>query len=86
MMEVEVVPTGALLEVDAYTVVEVSDDAVVWACASNPKNQYYYCDPKMGLMGHEDLMVTLGHNINNEVVDMANSRAIEILLNNYFAL
>ena len=28
---------GVLLEADVYTVVEVSNDVVVWARASNPK-------------------------------------------------
>ena len=86
MMEVEVVPTGVLLEVDVYIVVEVLNDAVVQACASDPKYQYCYCDPNMGQMGHEDLMVDLGHNINNAVVVMANIRAIEVCKINYFVL
>ena len=29
-------------------------------------------------MGHEDLVVALGHNINNTVIDMANIRAMEV--------
>ena len=86
MLEVEVVPMGALLETDAYTVVEVPDDAVVWACASDPKYWYCYCDPNAGLMGHEDLMVALGHNINNTVVYMANIRATEVWQIKYFVL
>ena len=69
---------GVLLEADTYTVVEVLDDAVVWVCASNPKYQYCYCDPNVGLMGYEDLMVDLGHNIYNMVVDVANIKATEV--------
>ena len=75
---VEVYPTGNLLEADTYIVVEVPNDAVVLACASDPKYQYCYCDPNMGLMCHEDLMVALGHNINNVVVVIANIRAIKV--------
>ena len=69
-----------------YIVVEVLDDAVVWAHASDPKYRYCYCDPNVGLMGHKDLMVTLGHNINNMVVVVANIRATEVWKINYFVL
>ena len=82
----EVDPTGNLLEVDAYIVVEVPDDAVVLACASDLKYRYCYYDPNMGLMGHKDLMVTLGHNIKNVVVVVANIRATKIWKINYFVL
>ena len=86
MLEVEVVPTGALLEADAYIVVEVPDDAVVQTCASDPKYQYCYCGPNMGLMGHEDLMVILGHDINNVVVVVANIKVTKVCKTNYFVL
>ena len=79
-------PIGDLLEADACIVVEVLDDAVVWACASDPKYQYCCCDPNVGLMGHKDLMVTLKHNINNAVVIVANIRATEVWKINYFVL
>ena len=77
---------GDLLEADAYTVEEVPDAAVVQACANDPKYQDCYYDPNVGLMGHEDLMVALGHNINNAVVVVANIRAIEVWKINYFVL
>ena len=83
---VEVDPTGDLLEADAYIVVEVSDNVVVRAHTSNPKYRYCYCNPNMGLMGHEDLMVTLAHNINNAMVVLANIRAMEVRKINYFVL
>ena len=77
---------GDLLEADAYIVVEVLDDVVVWTRASDLK--YWYCcyGANMGLMGHEDLMVDLGHNTNNLVVVVANIRATEVLQINYFML
>ena len=40
----------------------------------------------MGLMGHKDLMVALGHDINNVVVVVANIRAAEVWQINYFML
>ena len=71
---------------DTYTVEEVPDAAVVWACANDPKYRDCYCDPNVGLMGHEDLIVALGHNINNAVVVVANIRATEVWKINYFVL
>ena len=84
MLEVD--PMGDLLEADMYTVVEVPDAAVVWACTNDPKYQDCYCDPNVGLMGHEDLMVTLGHNINNAVVVVTNVRATEVWKIIFFVL
>ena len=82
----EVVPKRALLKVDIYIVVEFLDNVVVRACASDPKYQYCYCNPNMGLMGNKDLMVIFGYNIHNSVLVMANIRATEVLKNSYFAL
>ena len=65
---VEVVPTGALLEVGVYTLVEVLEAAVVRPHASNWRYQDCYCDPNVGLLGHEDLMVALGPDNSNAVV------------------
>ena len=72
-------PTGALLEADAYTVVEVSEAVAVRTHASDPKYQDCDCDPNMGLMGHEDLMVALVPNTSNAVVVVVNTRAMEVL-------
>ena len=66
IMEVEVVPTGALLEADAYIVVEVLEAAVVRTHSSDLKYRDCCCDPNMGRMGHEDLMVILAPNISNK--------------------
>ena len=77
---------GDLLEADAYTVEEVLDAAVVRACANDPKYRDCYCDPNVGLMGHEDLMVALGHNINIVVVVVANVRATKVCKITYFVL
>ena len=85
-MEVEVVPTGVLLEAGTYIVEGVPDAAVVWAHASVPRYRDCCCEPNVGQMSHEDLMVILGHNINNVVVAIASIRAIEVLKNNFFAL
>ena len=79
-------PTGDLLEVDAYTVEEVPDAAVVQAHANDLKYRYCYCDPNVGLMGHKDLMVTLGHIINNAVVVVANIKAMEVWKIIFFVL
>ena len=77
---------GDLLEADMYILEEVPDAAVVWAHDNDPKYQDCYCDPNVGLMGHEDLMVTLGHNTNNMVVVLANIGATEVWKINYFVL
>ena len=78
-MEVEVVPTGGLLEADAYIVEEVPDAVVVQVHASVLRYRDCCYEPNMGWMGHKDLMVILGHNINNVVVVMANIKAREVL-------
>ena len=65
MMEVD--PTVALLEAGIYTAVEVSDAAVVRTHASEQRYQYCYCGPKVGWMGHEDLMVASGPDTSNTV-------------------
>ena len=46
MMEVD--PMGAQLEVDVYTVVEVSDVTAVRTHASDQRYRYCYCGPNMG--------------------------------------
>ena len=79
MMEVEVIPTWALLEVDTYTVVEVLEAAVVRMHSSDLKYQDCCCDPNMGWMGHEDLMVILAPNISNMVVVVVHTRFMEVL-------
>ena len=83
-MEVEVVPTGALLEADAYIVVEVLEAAVVRMHSSDLKYRDCNYDPNMGWMGHEELMVVLASNISNAVVVVVNIRATKVLQNNYF--
>ena len=82
----EVLSTWVLLEVNAYTVMEVLDNAVVQAHVSSLKHRYCYCDPNVGLMGYEDLIVALGHNISNAVVVVVNTRATEVFQNKYFVL
>ena len=77
---------GALLEVDIYAVVEVLEAVVVRMHSSDPKYRDCDCDPNVGWMGHKDLMVILAPNINNEVVVMANTRAMEVWKINYFML
>ena len=77
MMEVD--PTGDLLEADTYTVVEVSEAVVVRMHSSDPKYWDCDCDPNVGWMGHEDLVVTLGPNTGNAVVVTVNTRAMEVL-------
>ena len=82
----EIDPTGDLLEADAYIMVEVSEAAVVRMHASVQRYQDCYCDPNVGLMGYEDLMITLVPDTNNVVVVVVNNRAIEVLQNSYFML
>ena len=77
---------GALLEVDMYALVEVSEAVVVRMHSSDPKYRDCCCAPNVGWMGHKDLMVILATNINNEVVVMANIRAMAIWKINYFVL
>ena len=79
-------PTGDLLPADAYTVVEVLEAVAGRPHASNPRYQYCDCDPNMGLMGHEDLMVILGPNTSNIVVVMADTNIIEVLKIDCFTL
>ena len=86
MTKVEVIPTGALLKANTYIVVEVPDAAVVRAHASVPRYRDCCCEPNIGGMGHKDLMVALAPDISSTVVVVVNTRAIEVLQNNYFAL
>ena len=72
MMEVD--PTGALLEVGLYTVVEVSEAAAVRTHASNQRYQCCDCGPNVGQMGHKDLMATLGPDTSNAVVVVVDTR------------
>ena len=74
----EVDPIVGLLEADTYTLVEVSEAVAVRTYSNDPKYLDCYCDPNVGLMGHEDLIVALGHNINIVVVVKANIRAMEV--------
>ena len=82
----EVDPTAALLEAGIYTAVDVSDAAIVRTHASDQTYLYYCCGPNMGLMGHDDLMVTLGPDISNAVVVAVATRDMEVLQNNCSAL
>ena len=84
MMKVD--PMGALLEVGVYTVVEVSEAGAVRMHASDQRYWYCDCDPNLGQMGHEDLMVALGPDTSNAVVVMADTRVIEVLKTEFFAL
>ena len=77
---------GDLLEVDAYTMVKVSEAVVVRMHSSDPKYRDCDCYPNMGLVGHEDLMVALGPNTGNTVMVLVNTGAIEVLKINYFVL
>ena len=77
---------GDLLEVDMYTLVEVSEAVAVRMHSSDLKYQDCDCDPNMGLMGHEDLMVTLAPDTSNAVVVVADTRVIEVLQTNCFTL
>ena len=77
---------GALLEVGMYTVVEVSEVAVVKTHASDQRYRYCDFDPNMGHMGHKDLMVTLVSDTSNVVVVVVDTRAMEVLKSDYFAL
>ena len=85
-MEVKVVPTGALLEANTYTVVEVLEAVAVKMHSSDPRYQYCCYDPNVGLMGHEDLMAILPPNISNTMVVIVNNKATEVLKKNYFML
>ena len=76
----------ALLEAGMYTAVEVSDAAMVRTHASDQRYQYCDCGPNVGLMGHEDLMVALGPDTSNAVVVVVDTRAMEVLQNDCFAL
>ena len=84
MMELN--PTVALLEASMYTVVEVSDAAMVRTHASDQRYQCYNCGPNVGLMGHKDLMVALGPDTSDVVVVMVDNKAIEVLQNDCSAL
>ena len=77
---------GDLLEVDTYTVVKVSEDMVVRTHSSDPKYRDCDCDPNMGWMGHEDLVVALAPITSNAVVVVADTRVMEVLQINYFML
>ena len=79
---------GDLLEVHMYTVVELSEAAAVWTYSSDLKYQNCDCDPNMGLMGHEDLVVALvpNTNISNAVVVVVGTKATEVLKISYFML
>ena len=74
----EVDPTGALLEADEYTVVEVAEAAAVRTHASNQRYQYCYCVPNMGQMGHKDLIVALGPDNSNTMVVVVDSKDMEV--------
>ena len=76
----------ALLEAGMYTVVEVSDAAIVRTHASDQRYQYCDCGPNVGLMGHKDLMVALGPDTSNAVVVVVDTRAMEVLQNDCSAL
>ena len=71
----------ALLEVDIYTVVEVSDAVMVRTHASDQRYRYCDCGPNVGLMGHEDLMVALGPDTSDAMMVMVDTRAMEVLQN-----
>ena len=58
--------------------VEISEAAAVRTHASNQRNQYFYCGPNMGQMGHKDLMVALGPDDSKVVVLVVDIRAIEV--------
>ena len=85
-MEVQGVPTGALLEAYIYTAVEVSEAVVVRMHSSDLRYRYCCCDPNVGLMGHKDLMLILAPKISNAIVVVVNTRATEVFQNNYFML
>ena len=85
-MEVEVVPTGALLEADMYTVVEVLEAVAVRMHIRDPKYRDCCCNSNVGWLGHEDLMVILAPNINNIVVVIVDTRATEVWKKTYFTL
>ena len=75
-----------LLEADMYIVVEILESEVVRMHANVKRYRDCCCDPNMGRMGHKDLMVALALDISNAVVVVVNTRAIEVLQNNYFML
>ena len=76
----------ALLEVGMYTAVEVSDAAIVRTHSSEQSYRYCYYGPNVGLMVHEDLKVALGRDTSNTVVVVVDTRAMEVLQNDCFAL
>ena len=76
----------ALLEAAIYTAVEVLDAAMVGTHASDQKYQYCDCGPNVGLMGNEDLIVALGPDSSNAVVVVVDTRAMQVLQTDYFAL
>ena len=81
-------PTRDLLKAYAYTVVEVLEAVAVTMHSSDPKYRDCDCDPNVGLMGHKDLMVALGPNIDisNAVVVVVGTRAMVVLQTDCFAL
>ena len=66
--------------------VEVSEAVVVRMHSSDLKYRDCDCDPNIGWIGHENLVVTLGPNTGNAVVVMVDTKATEVLKNNYFML
>ena len=76
----------ALLEAGLYTMMEVSEAAVVTTHASDQWYLYCYRGPNVGLMGHKDLIVALGPDTSNAVVVMVDTRAMEVFKNDCFGL
>ena len=76
----------ALLEAAIYTAEEVLDAAMVRTHASDQKYWYCDCGPNVGLMGNEDLIVALRPDSSNAVVVVVDTRAMQVLQTNYFAL
>ena len=56
------------------------------AHASVPKQRDCCCDTNVGRMGQDNLMVALAPDISNAVVVVVNTRATQVLKNNFFAL
>ena len=79
-------PALALLEAGVHIVVEVPDATVVRTHAIDQRYRYCFCGPNVGLIGHENLMAALEPDTSNSVVIVVNTRAIEALQNDYFAL
>ena len=77
---------GALLEAVASSVVEVSEAVAMRMHASNQRYRYCDCDPNVGLMGHKDLVVALMADTGNAVVVVVDTRAMEVLKTDCFAL